>query len=41
MEDIIRVVIDYGQSNKKKNKKNINTGLFKCIFKSGKIKFNK
>lgn len=37
MEDIIRVVVDYGAAPKK-NKKNVDTGLFKCIYKGGKLK---
>jgi hypothetical protein len=37
MEDLIRVVVDQG-TMPKKNKKNCDTGLFKCIYKGGKLK---
>jgi hypothetical protein len=32
MEDVAKVVVDYGFS-KKKNKKDIDTGAFECIYK--------
>lgn len=30
MEDVVKVVVDYGMA-RKNDRKNINTGLFKCI----------
>ena len=35
MEDLVKVVVDYGMS-KKVNKKNIDTGYFKQIYKGEK-----
>lgn len=37
LEDVVKVIVDHGMS-KKKNKKDIDTGLFTCIHKS-KVSF--
>jgi hypothetical protein len=34
-EDIVKLVVDYGMSTKK-SKKDIDVGLWRCIYKNGK-----